>query len=204
VETANFDGEQLDILSEIGNMTVGQAATSLGNFMNKLVNITIPDTKVYTYGELKKEFQESIIATQIDYVDGFVGSNLLMINEQDAMKFSHYITKEKLGIDEPFEGWNDLSKSALAEIFNIMVGNMSSGMSNIFNRHVTIDVPHLYLDMNDYKNPFTDDEILVAIWFDIRVEGDFSIRIVNIVSTSQAETMLKIIKGEETDEEDES
>lgn len=191
-----FEKEQLDILSEVGNMTVGQAATSLSDFVNKMVTITIPNTKVYTYKELKREFDSSVVTTKIDYMEGFNGSNLLMMKKEDAVEFSKIITQEKLGNGEMVKGWGELSEAILSEVFNIMVGNMSSGMSDIFNRYISIDVPTMYTSDNEPLNLFGDEEALVAIWFDVRIEADFSIRLVNIISVPQAQKMVSIIEGD--------
>lgn len=191
-----FDKEELDILSEIGNMTVGQAATSLSDFVNKMVTITIPDTKVYSYKEMKQEFDSTVVTTKIDYIDGFLGSNLLMMKREDAVHFSKIITQEKLGNGDLVNEWGEIAKEILAEVFNIMVGNMSSGMSDIFNRYIKIDTPIMYTEEEGPIEIFQDDEILVAIWFDVKIETEFSIRLVNIISTSQAEKMVSIIKGD--------
>lgn len=191
-----FEKEQLDILSEVGNMTVGQAATSLSDFVNKMVTITIPNTKVYTYKELKREFDSSVVTTKIDYIEGFMGSNLLMMKKEDAVEFSKIVTQEKLGNGEMIKGWGELSQAILSEVFNIMVGNMSSGMSDIFNRYISIDVPTMYTSDNEPLSLFEDEETLVAIWFDVRIEADFSIRLVNIISVPQAQKMVSIIEGD--------
>lgn len=192
-----FNKEQLDILSEIGNMTVGQAAASLSDFVNKMVTITIPDTKVYAYRNLKEEFDSSsVVTTKIDYIEGFLGSNLLMMKQEDALEFSKIITEEKLGNGDMIQEWGKLAQEILAEVFNIMVGNMSSGMSDIFNRYIKIDTPNMYTSEQEVNQVFNEDETLVAIWFDIRIETEFSIRLVNIISVPQAEKMLAIIKGD--------
>lgn len=196
MDMVRFNKEELDILSEIGNMTVGQAATSLSNFVNKMVTITIPDTKVYSYKEMKEEFDSTVVTTKIDYIDGFLGSNLLMMKKEDAVQFSKIITQEKLGNGDLIAGWGDMAKEILAEVFNIMVGNMSSGMSDIFNRYIKIDTPVMYTEEDSPIEIFRDDETLVAIWFDVKIETEFSIRLVNIISISQAEKMVSIIKGD--------
>ncbi|PGK51580.1 hypothetical protein CN918_27700 [Priestia megaterium] len=196
MSAVKFNKEQLDILSEVGNMTVGQAATSLSDFVNKMVTITIPTTKVYTYKELREEFASSVVTTKIDYTEGFEGSNLLMMQLGDAVDFSKVVTEEKLGNGDTISTWGDLSKVILEEVFNIMVGNMSSGMSDIFNRYIKIGTPVMYVDTEERDTFFPDSETLVAIWFDIRIETDISIRLCNIITISQAQKMLSIIEGD--------
>jgi len=196
MSAVEFNKEQLDILSEVGNMTVGQAATSLSDFVNKMVTITIPTTKVYTYKELREEFASSVITTKIDYTEGFEGSNLLMMQLGDAVDFSKVVTEEKLGTGDTIHAWGDLSKVILEEVFNIMIGNMSSGMSDIFNRYIKIGAPAIYADTEERDLFFPESEVLVAIWFDVRIESDFSIRLCNIITISQAQKMLSIIEGD--------
>ena len=63
----NFSPIQLDALKEIGNVGAGNAATALGQLMNKTVSINIPEVKFLRLDQLDdteffKEPQEISIA----------------------------------------------------------------------------------------------------------------------------------------------
>lgn len=187
-----FSEFDLNILGEIGNISVGGAATSLSDFVNKLVTISIPDTKVQTFKELKDEFGASFVFAKIDYADGLEGSNVLLMKKEDAFLFSKIIAKEKLELD--VEMWGDFSKEVLAEMFNIMVGNMTSSMSEIFNHNIKIDTPQIMEGAAENMTYYEEDEKLVTIWFEIRVENSFKVKLVKIINEAQAKQMIHLLR----------
>lgn len=187
-----FSEFDLNILGEIGNISVGGAATSLSDFMNKLVTISIPDTKVQTFKELKEEFGSSFVFAKIDYADGLEGSNVLLMKKEEAFSFSKIIAKEKLQIDVTV--WDDFSKEVLAEVFNIMVGNMTSSMSEMFSHNIKIDTPQIMEGVAENMTYYKEDETLVTIWFEIRVENSFNVKLVKIINDTQAQQMIHLLR----------
>jgi flagellar motor switch protein FliN/FliY len=188
-----FSEFDLSILGEIGNVSVGGAATSLSNFVNKIVTISIPETRILTMSEVKKQFEPDVVYAKIDYSLGFSGSNLMLMKKEDALEFSKIVMKEKLGLD--VKEWNDDARNVLNEVFNIMVGNMSSSMSMIFNKHVKIMPPHLYENDMDKENELKEEK-LVTVWFDVKIEDALKVRLVKIITIEQSEEMIKMIKGD--------
>lgn len=188
-----FTDFELDILSEIGNVSVGGAATSLSDFVNKIVTITIPKIAFRSFKEIKNDFEPSAIAARIDYVEGFSGSNILLIKKEDALACSIIVAKEKLGM-EPV-AWDEWTQNILEEIFNIMVGTMSSQMSIIFDRKVLIDPPQLYEKQPSDLDFYEDDEVLCEIRFELNINGKMKLKLMNLMSKSQAAMMIDIIKG---------
>lgn len=190
----NFSEFDLSILGEIGNVSVGGAATSLSDFVNKIVTISIPDTKIITFKELREKFGPAVIFAKIDYCNGLTGSNVLLLKKEEAVDFTKIIVREKLG--EEITQWDDFSKNVLAEMFNIMVGNMSASMSDIFNQNVKINTPEIYdVDASDVKF-YKDTDLLVTVWFELRIESEFKINMVKIISKEQADNMVNLIKGD--------
>ena len=187
-----FSDFDLSILGEIGNVSVGGAATSLSDFVNKLVMISIPDTKIMKFKDLKKSFEPAVVYAKVDYVNGFKGSNILLMKSEEAKKFSEIIIEEKLGKRE-FK-WDDFSKNVITEAFNIMVGHMSASMSELFQKGINIEPPEL-LEMNASElDFFNDEEEFVSIWFEVRIEDHLKIRLMKLLTIEQAEDMIALIK----------
>lgn len=184
---------ELDILSEIGNVSVGGAATSLSDFVKKMVTISIPKTTFRTFAEIKNEFEPTAIATRVNYIEGFSGSNVLLIKKEDAIAFSNLIAKEKLGTE--VTQWNTLAKNILEEVFNIMVGTMSSQMSLIFDRNVRIDLPIIYERKPDDLDFYDDKQELCEIAFILKIEDEMKLKIMKLMNKQQATMMVDIIKG---------
>ena len=90
--------------------------------------------------------------------------------------------------------WDGFSKEVLAEVFNIMVGNMSAAMSEMFNQNIKIDTPQIKEDVAENMKYFKEDEKLVTIWFEIRVENAFNVKLVKIISDTQAQQMIHLLR----------
>ena len=187
-----FSDFELNALGEIGNISVGGAANSLSVFVNKLVTISIPDTKITTMDELKNSFQPSIVFTQIDYSEGLKGSNFLLMKKEEAFQFVNIILKEKL--NQELTEWDEYAKGVLAEIFNIMVGNMSCEMSVMFKKNIKIHTPNVYEKKASEWVPKENEGAVVAIWFEVRLNNEFTFKIVKVVDFDQAKQMIQMLK----------
>ena len=111
--------EERDTLAEIGNISMGSAATALSSLINKKVTITVPNVTVSTLAEIQKSYPIPCIIVNVEYVTGLQGSNLLVIKERDASVIGNLM----IGTDEneiPDEV-DELSLSALTEAMNVMM-----------------------------------------------------------------------------------
>lgn len=187
-----FSEFDLNIIGEIGNISVGGAATSLSNFVNKLVTISIPDAKIQNLTELKENFGSDVVYVKINYTNGLDGSNLLLMRKDEAVKFAQVVAKEKLNIE--LDDWGDLSREVLVEVFNIMVGNMSSAMSEIFNQNIKIDTPQMMENNSSELLNFIGEERFISIWFEMRIENSFKIKFLKILNDKQAAHMIALLR----------
>jgi len=73
-----------DALGEIGNITFGSAATALSTLLGKKVDITTPKVSIIAKDRLQSEFPKPHVAVHVNYVEGFHGINLLVIQTRDA------------------------------------------------------------------------------------------------------------------------
>lgn len=73
-----------DALGEIGNISFGSSATALSTLLNQKVDITTPAVSVVLRQKLADEFPHPYVAIQVNYTEGFFGSNLLVIQQSDA------------------------------------------------------------------------------------------------------------------------
>jgi flagellar motor switch protein FliN/FliY len=193
-ESMQFSEFDLNILGEIGNVSVGGAATSLSEFVNRLVTISIPQTRLLTFKELMDQFSPSVVYAKIDYMNGLTGSNMIFMHREEALALAKIVAEEKTGI--VIERWDTFSFSVIEEVISIMVGNMSASMSEIFNKPVDISVPVVREGDIDQLNLADEDEMLISIWFDLKVEDFFKMKVVKIIKPSEALEMVSLIKGE--------
>ena len=106
--------EEIDALGEIGNISMGTAATTLFTLLNHKVTITTPDVSVTSLTELAAQYPIPFVAVEIQYTKGIKGNNLLIIKEDDVK----IITDLLMGGDGTnLEGeLNELQLSAISEV----------------------------------------------------------------------------------------
>ncbi|WP_313798670.1 flagellar motor switch phosphatase FliY [Cytobacillus sp.] len=161
-----------DALGEIGNISFGSSATALSTLLNQKVDITTPTVTVISQKKLQEEFPHPYVAIQVSYTEGFHGSNLLVIKQEDAA----IIADLMLGGDgrNPSELMGEIQLSAVQEAMNQMMGSAATSMSTIFSKKVDISPP--MIDMLDVQegegtDKIPDDDILVKISFRLKI-GD--------------------------------
>ena len=84
MEDFMLNNEQIDILGEIANISMGNSATTLSMMVNKKVDITTPNVKVIKRSEALDDYEKTCIFVQIHYVKGLQGNNVLVLKEHDV------------------------------------------------------------------------------------------------------------------------
>ncbi|MDF1506578.1 flagellar motor switch phosphatase FliY [Robertmurraya sp. DFI.2.37] len=159
-----------DALGEIGNISFGSSATALSTLLNQKVDITTPTVSVILKSDLEDEFPHPYVAIQVKYTEGFSGTNLLVIKQEDAA----IIADLMLGGDglNPAELLGEIQLSAVQEAMNQMLGSSATSMSTIFSKKVDISPPSI--DMLDVQHgegteKIPKDDMLVKVSFRLRV-----------------------------------
>ncbi|NLL69642.1 MAG: flagellar motor switch phosphatase FliY [Epulopiscium sp.] len=135
--------EQKDALGEIGNISMGTAATTLFTLVNQKVTITTPKVQVTTWEKLSRSYKRPCVAIKVEYKEGLKGANLLVLREEDVK----IITDLMMGGDGsnlPDE-LSELHLSAISEAMNQMVGSASTSMSSILNQTIDIMPPDAFV-----------------------------------------------------------
>ena len=77
--------EQRDILGEIGNISMGNAATTLNMMVNQKVDITAPKVQVIKRSDALEDYEKTCIFVQIHYIKGLSGNNVFVLKEPDVL-----------------------------------------------------------------------------------------------------------------------
>jgi flagellar motor switch protein FliN/FliY len=172
---ANFSDVQKDLLGEVGNITMGTAATTLFALLNHKVLITTPQVSIVTWGDMSNRYDRPCVGVRVDYKIGIVGSNILVLKQKDVRIISNLMMGGDGNVEDEAE-LSELDLSAISEAMNQMVGSSSTSMSSMMNRKIDIETPHAFvLDFND--DSFFEDagynksDLVVAISFKMEV-GD--------------------------------
>ena len=133
--------DQKDILGEIANISMGNAATTLSMMVNKRVDITTPRVEIINRSESLDDYEKTCIFVQIHYIKGLSGNNVFILKEPDVL----CMTDLMMGGDGTnMQGEvNDLHLSAASEAMNQMMGTSATSMASMLRVPVDISTPEV-------------------------------------------------------------
>lgn len=183
-----------DALGEIGNISLGNAATSLATLLGQDVDITTPQVIALRYSELKDMFPNPHVSIHVDYTDGFLGMNLLVLKVDDA-KIIADLMMGGSGNAEAGE-LSELHTSAVQEAMNQMMGSAATSMSTLFNRFVNITPPGIQvLDVETGQLPTFTENIIVGVSFRLKIGTLIDSNIIQLIPLSFAKDMVSTLLG---------
>ena len=188
-----------DLLGEVGNISMGTAATALSAVVGKPVNITTPTITISTLNKLKKSFKTPNIVLDVQFVSGIVGGNLFIINIIDSAVIANLMMGGD-GVLEPPSELSELEISAVQEAMNQMIGSAATSMATMFNREVNISPPiSSVCDENseEISTDITADEEIVNVSFRMTIGDLVDSNIVQILPIATAKKIVSIMMGTE-------
>jgi flagellar motor switch protein FliN/FliY len=130
--------DQADIIGEVANICIGNAATTLSMLLGKPTNITTPIVDVLTNeAELVRSDR---ILVKIPYTKGLDGTNLMILKEHDALVIASLMLGRD-GSDVSDMTVDDLTVSAVSEAMNQMCGSIATSMASLLNAPTDIGFP---------------------------------------------------------------
>ena len=186
--------DEIDIIGEVGNISMSQAATTLSALLNKEVKITTPRVTLSTLGEILADSDYPKVVTSIDFKYGLDGSNMLMIDVPDAIIIADLMMGND-GTNVEDNEFGELELSAVGEAMNQMIGTASTAMATMFKRKVDIQPPNVEVLEMDGKSEITQnsDEQIVSISFDLKVEGLINSQIAQLYTESTVREITDIM-----------
>ncbi|MGD6897549.1 flagellar motor switch phosphatase FliY [Bacillus infantis] len=198
-------GMEQDALGEIGNISFGSSATALSTLLSQKVDITTPAVTVLDVTSLKDEFPHPYVAIQVSYTEGFSGSNLLVIKQEDAA----IIADLMLGGSgkDPADLLGEIQLSAVQEAMNQMMGSAATSMSTIFSKKVDISPPSidiLNVEAGEGTDRIPDDDMIVKISFRLRIGDLIDSNIMQVLPLNFAKSLVHELMNPESMQEDET
>lgn len=188
-----------DLLGEVGNISMGTAATALSAVVGKPVNITTPTINITTLNEVKKSFKTPNIVLDVQFVSGIVGGNLFVINIYDSAVIANLMMGGN-GEVEPINELSELEISAVQEAMNQMIGSAATSMATMFNREVNISPPISSVcdkDSEVISNDISLEEKIVEISFKMTIGELVDSNIVQVLPIETAKKIVSIMMGTE-------
>ncbi len=167
-----------DAIGEIGNISMGTAATTLFSLVNRKVDISTPVVSFATWNDICDAYEKPCVFIRIAYTVGLDGSNILVLKEHDVK----VITDLMMGGD----GTNtdgelgELHLSAISEAMNQMMGSAATSLSSMLNK--TIDISPPVADLVDLQDNI-DESAIAEFLSGSFVKISFKMEIGNLVDS---------------------
>lgn len=138
---------QMDVLTELGNIGSGNAATSLSNLVGKEIIINVPKVKILGFNDAVDFVggPENLVVGVLIKLLGDIEGLILYIFEKNFVStiLNTFFGK---GFDINIE-LDDMDESTLKEIGNIMASSYVNAIGSMTDLFIDISVPSICVDM---------------------------------------------------------
>ena len=194
-----------DALGEIGNISMGGAATTLSVLLGRKVSITTPTVSISNMSQLKEKYPIPFLVVEVGYSIGIEGNNVLCIQAKDAA----IIADLMMGNDgtNPDEELSEIHMSAVSESMNQMMGSVATSLSSMFNKKV--DNPPPVVTLVDLGTEEVVSKLLdkadpiVQASFRMEVDGLIDSEIMQLLPLDVAREMVDALMNQQPDVDDE-
>lgn len=186
-----------DTLGEIGNISMGSAATTMSVLLGHKVSITTPRVSLYTLSKIKEDYPIPYLVVEVGCTVGISGANVLAIQAEDAKIIADLMMGGNGQNPEP--ELTEIHMSAVAEAMNQMMGAVATSLSSLFNKKVDISPPRVNMIDLGSDGKITElvdpDETVVKISFNMEVEGLINSEIMQVLPIPIAKGMVDSLMG---------
>ena len=195
MDSFNLDDQQKDALAEVGNISMGAAATALSQLVNKKVQITAPRVSLVNISDVQASFPKPCVIVTVKYVKGLTGENVFIVSEKDAL----FIVGMMMGMFPP-EKPDDLGEmelSAVSEAMNQMMGSSATAISTVFDQRIRISPPNIhYINLAETELAAVNGkQPLVQISFAMTIGSLADTEIMQILPLDFAKEMVATLMG---------
>lgn len=203
-ESLLLNDMEKDALGEVGNISMGTAATTLFTLLGQKVNITTPKVEITTLSKLGDKYPVPFVAVDVKYKVGLEGSNILVLRARDVKIIASLMMGgDGHDIDEE-SPVSEIDLSAISEAMNQMVGSGATSLSEMFGKTIDIDPPRAFqinLDDESLGDLFeTAEDQLVKVSFRMVVGDLIDSEIMQLLPIEFAREIVSRLLGSATGE----
>lgn len=143
----NLSEMQADVLKELANIGAGNATTALAKLVGKRIEIGIPDIELVKLNELQDfigEAERVMTGILVELSGDVSGIMMFLLDEEVSEKIINILLSRKSGTQIDF---NDLEKSVVMELGNIIIGSYIKSISKMTGLTIAPSVPMFQVDM---------------------------------------------------------
>ena len=142
-----LDDMHVDILTELGNIGSGNAATALASLMNTEININVPHVRILGFNDVADYVggPENVVLGVLIKLSGDVDGMILYVFNDDLIRnvLKVFFGKDYTSVSE----LDEMDMSALNEIGNIMASSYVNALSSMTSLTIDVSVPSMCVDM---------------------------------------------------------
>ncbi len=192
---SNLTDFEKDAIGELGNISMGAAATAISTIVGKKVEITTPHVMETTINEVKSKFKGLHVVTAIDYVKGLEGTNAFILEPHVVAVIADIMmggTGQNIGDD-----LDDIKLSAIGEAMNQMMGSASTSLSEVIKETVEIAPPKIekinFDDDNVQFPPVYEGQNVVVVNFKMKVNDLVEGSLIQLLAPSFAKKFASFL-----------
>lgn len=133
---------ECDAITELLNIGMGQAASSLSEMVNEEVKLAIPSVELISRPEalarLNGHLQRRIAAVKQHFEGPFWGDAMLLFPQEKSLELVRTLMRDD---DMPLAMLTELEQDALTEVGNIILNSCLGSLANILSHELTSDLP---------------------------------------------------------------
>jgi len=174
--------EEVDILGEIGNISMGAVATTMYTLLDRRVDITTPRVRVFNAKDVLSVYKVPFVVATIEYTQGISGTNLLVLKIEDAALITDLLMGGDGTVEEPIE-LTEMHLSAMSEIMNQMMGASSTSLAKLLGTPIDIAPPKSSTVEAgfDVTTLLGGMDMVTKISFDMEIEGLLKSELIQLV-----------------------
>lgn len=136
-----------DVLSEIGNIGAGNAATAISSMLNHRIDIGVPEVRLVAVEKIGASVgheDDVIVGIMLGVEHDIEGSMMFLIDMKSAKHMINHLMMRDPEHDVEFD---EIELSAIREVGNIIAGAYLNAIAGLTNLCITPTVPYVTIDM---------------------------------------------------------
>ncbi len=181
MDTKNLTSVEIDAIGEILNISLGSAATAVSTMLDSRVDITTPVVSVRGKDEFDFKDLEPAVGVEIEYCEGLSSRNVMILKLEDVRVILEMLMFTE--IDPVGFELDELSRSAVGEVMNQMMGSSSTALADMLGKVVDIMPPQIFeIESPDmFKQKYFEEDVMVEVSFNLKIGEKIESEFINLL-----------------------
>jgi len=184
--------EESGALSELTNISMGAAASTLSLMLGGDVDVSSPQVQEYdNLGSLLQPFDAEGPTTilKVQYTKGLQGTSIFILKNADV----RYLAGKMMGSEETADGLTSMELEAIGELMNQLLNASATSLASMIRQPVELTAPQVVPYSDDALAEFLPSilmEPFVACSVELHAKGGPDLSIIEIKLTAEAKRQV--------------